>query len=70
MNGHYSYTPEIWPSFFTVFLLIALAVYSWRQRSVPGALENLIEQAGWNITASTVVDCPFEYPDLETHWRA
>jgi len=38
--------------------------------SAAGVLENLIEQAGWNITASTVVDCPFEYPDLETHWRA
>lgn len=38
--------------------------------SAAGALENLVEQAGWKATASSVVDCPFEYPDLETHWRA
>ena len=38
--------------------------------SAAGALENLIEQAGWKVTESNVVDCPFEYPDLETHWQA
>jgi signal transduction histidine kinase len=38
MNGHYAYTPEIWPSVFTVLLLIALAAYSWRRGSVPGAV--------------------------------
>jgi signal transduction histidine kinase len=38
MNGNYAYTPEIWPSVFTVFLLMALAAYSWRRRSVPGAI--------------------------------
>jgi len=38
--------------------------------STAGALENLVAQAGWNVIASDVVDCPFEYPDLETHWRA
>jgi hypothetical protein len=35
-----------------------------------GLLENLVEQAGWKVTASDEVDCPFEYPDLETHWQA
>jgi signal transduction histidine kinase len=38
MNGHYTYTPYIWPSFVTVLLLIALAAYSWHRRSEPGAL--------------------------------
>jgi PAS domain S-box-containing protein len=38
MNGQYAYTPQIWPSVGTVLLLIVLAVYAWRHRSVPGAL--------------------------------
>jgi SAM-dependent methyltransferase len=38
--------------------------------SIPGALESLIEQAGLSVAGSREVDCPFEYPDLETHWRA
>ena len=38
MNGQYTYTPQIWPSVITVILLIALATYSLRRRSVPGAL--------------------------------
>jgi len=38
MIWNYAYTPSIWSSFFTVVLLIALAVYSGRRRNVPGAL--------------------------------
>lgn len=38
--------------------------------SAAGALESLVEQAGWKVTGSDEVDCPFEYPDLETHWQA
>ena len=38
--------------------------------SSPGALENLVEQAGWKVIGSSEVDCPFEYPNLDTHWRA
>jgi PAS domain S-box-containing protein len=37
MTGSYAYTPQIWPSLLTVVLLVALAVYSWRRRAVPGA---------------------------------
>ena len=37
MTENYAYTPSIWPSFFSILLLIALAVYSGRRRSVPGA---------------------------------
>jgi hypothetical protein len=35
---NYAYTPAIWPSVITVLLLILLAIFSWRRRSVPGAL--------------------------------
>jgi PAS domain S-box-containing protein len=38
MTWNYAYTPQIWPPVFTVVVLIALAVYSYRRRSVPGAL--------------------------------
>jgi PAS domain S-box-containing protein len=38
MSGSYAYTPTIWPSVLTVLLLIALAVYAWQRRGVPGAL--------------------------------
>jgi SAM-dependent methyltransferase len=38
--------------------------------SLPGSLERLIEQAGLKVAGSREVDCPFEYPDLDTHWRA
>lgn len=38
--------------------------------SESGALESLVEQAGWKVVGSSEVDCPFEYKDLETHWKA
>lgn len=38
MSWDYAYTPRIWPSALTILLLIALAIYSWRRRGVPGAL--------------------------------
>jgi SAM-dependent methyltransferase len=38
--------------------------------SAAGLLESLVEQAGWKVTGNGEVDCPFEYPDLETHWKA
>jgi PAS domain S-box-containing protein len=37
MTGDYAYTPQIWPSLLTVLLLVALAAFSWRRRTVPGA---------------------------------
>jgi signal transduction histidine kinase len=33
-----TYSPAIWPSLVTMLLLLTLAAYSWRRRSVPGAL--------------------------------
>jgi len=38
--------------------------------SAAGALESLVEQAGWKVVGSSEVDCPFEYKDLETLWQA
>ena len=38
MTWPYIYSPEIWLPVFTVFLLMALSMYSWRGRSVPGAV--------------------------------
>jgi SAM-dependent methyltransferase len=38
--------------------------------SVPGKLEGLFEAAGLNVLESGEVDCPFNYPDFETFWRA
>lgn len=37
MTSNYAYTPSIWPSVFTLLLLIALVAYSCNRRSVPGA---------------------------------
>ena len=39
---NYAYTPAIWPSVLIVLLLITLAIYSGRRRSVPGALPFMI----------------------------
>lgn len=38
MNSDYIYTPNIWPSVFSIILLIFLSIYSWRRRGMPGAL--------------------------------
>ena len=37
MTWSYPYSADIWISVFTVLLLVALCVYSWRDYSVPGA---------------------------------
>jgi signal transduction histidine kinase len=37
MNWQYAYTSHILPSIFTVMLLMAVAVYAWRRRNLPGA---------------------------------
>lgn len=42
MNWPYAYSPQIWPLFSAVFLFLALAIYSWRRRSVPGAVPFMI----------------------------
>ncbi len=42
MIWDFTYTPQIWPPAFTALVLIALAVYSFRRRSVPGALPFVI----------------------------
>jgi PAS domain S-box-containing protein len=42
MTWNYAYTPHIWPSILTLLLLIALAIYAWRRRSVPGVVPFII----------------------------
>ena len=42
MSGGYAYTPSIWPTAVTIIVLIGLAVYAGRARSVPGALPFMI----------------------------
>jgi signal transduction histidine kinase len=42
MSWNYAYTPVIWPSVSTVLLVLFLANYSWRRRSVPGAIPFII----------------------------
>jgi SAM-dependent methyltransferase len=38
--------------------------------SAPGILEGLFEESGLNVIGSGEVNCPFNYPDFETFWRA
>jgi SAM-dependent methyltransferase len=38
--------------------------------SAPGTLEGLFEESGLKVLESGEVDCPFNYPDFESLWRA
>lgn len=38
--------------------------------STPGVLENLIEQAGFQVIGGDEVNCPFHYKDFEVLWKA
>lgn len=38
--------------------------------SKSGVLEDLMQTAGLTVESSGEVDCPFDYPDFETFWRA
>jgi PAS domain S-box-containing protein len=38
MTWQYQYTPYIWPMLASAMFVMALGVYAWRRRSVPGAL--------------------------------
>ena len=37
MTWNYAYTPHIWPSVFTLIVLIVLALYAWRSAVCRGA---------------------------------
>jgi signal transduction histidine kinase len=69
MTWPYSYSPDIWLPVFTVFLLIALSVYSWRGRSVPGVLPFAIASL---FTALWAVGSIMEYaaidPEVKITW--
>ena len=67
MTGLYSYFPDIWLPGFTVFLLIALSVYSWRARRVPGALPFVITSL---FTALWTVGSVIEYAAVNLEVKA
>ncbi len=64
MTWNYAYTPQIWPPVLMAVLMIALAVYSGRRRSVPGATALMIASlfaATWaaaSFLESMAVDLP------------
>ena len=62
MTSLYSYSADIWLPVFTVFLLIALSVYSWRGRSVPGALPFAIASL---FTALWAIGSAMEYAAID-----
>ncbi len=37
MTWNYAYTPHIWPPFLTFLLMVALSIFAWRRRRMPGA---------------------------------
>jgi len=63
------YSPDIWLPVFTIFLLFALSVYSWRGRSVPGALSFAIASL---FTALWAIGSVMEYAaidlDIKISW--
>lgn len=69
MTSPYSYSADIWLPTFTIFLLIVLFVYSWRGRSVAGALPFAIASL---FTALWAVGSLIEYaainPEAKTTW--
>jgi signal transduction histidine kinase len=66
MTWPYSYSTDIWLPGFTVFLLIALSVYSWRRRSMPGAMLFAI---GSLFTALWAVGSVMEYASIDLEAR-
>ncbi len=61
-SSSYSFSADIWLPVFTVFLLTALAVYSWRGRSVPGGLPFAIASL---LTALWAVSLVMEYAAID-----
>ena len=69
MTWPYSYSAGIWVPVFTVFLLIALSVYSWRGRGVPGALPFAIASlftALWAV--GSVIESAAINPEVKATW--
>ena len=67
MTWQYAYSPDIWLPVFTIFLLIALSVYSWRGRTVPGALPFAIASI---FTALWAVGSVLEYAAIDLEVKA
>jgi PAS domain S-box-containing protein len=62
VTWNYAYTPHIWPSIFTLLLLIALALYAWRRRTIPGAIPFII---GCLFAALWVAGAVMEFAALD-----
>ena len=62
MTSPYPYSPDFWLPVFTVFFLIALSVYGWRGRSVPGGLPFAIASL---FTALWAVGSVMEYAAMD-----
>jgi PAS domain S-box-containing protein len=77
MTWNYDFTASTWPSVLTLLLLIWLAVYSWRRRSVPGALPfaaALLFAALWvagSILEYAAVDVPakIQWVKFQAAWH-
>ena len=71
MSLSYTYTPQIWPQAVKALMLIALAVYSGRRRSLPGELSftfALLFGALWMVGVSLEVVCID--PRSPTAWQS
>ncbi len=65
----YAYTTRIWPSVFMVLLWVALSIYSWRRRRVPGALPfaiGVLFAAAWG--AASVMESAAVQVDTKITW--
>ncbi len=51
MNGHYAYTPYIWPMLTSAVFMAALGVYGWQRRTVPAALPFAIVMSLFSLSA-------------------
>ena len=49
--GNYVYTPHIWPMLISALFSVALAVYAWRHRTVPGAAAFALHETGLALWA-------------------
>ena len=56
MNSSYEYSPYVWPMMTAIGFTVAVGIYSWRHKSVPGAKGLALMMFFWSLklTASTL----------------
>ncbi len=64
MTSSYEYTPYIWPMVTAIGLTAVVGIYSWRHRSVPGAVGFSFVSFFWvlKLMASTLGLTAAEFP--------